>query len=150
MGLEQTLILIKPDGVRRRLIGRIVSRFEEKGFRIIAMKMLNLERKQAETHYNVHRSKPFFEDLVRYITSGPIVAMILEGNNAISVTRLMCGSTDGSKAQPGTIRGDFSQSIEKNIIHASDSPESYQHEVKIFFSPEEIMNFQYGDEHHIF
>lgn len=150
MALEKTLILIKPDGVKRRLTGKIISRFEEKGLKIVALKMLALNREKAERHYDVHKDKPFFRDLVSYITSGPIVAAVLEGPNAISITRIMAGSTDGSKAQPGTIRGDYSTGIEKNIIHASDSPESFAHELPIFFSGNEIHDFQFGDEQNIY
>ncbi len=150
MPLEKTLILIKPDGVKRRLIGKIISRFEDRGMKIVAMKMLVLSREKAERHYDVHKSKPFFKDLVGYITSGPIVAAVIEGPSAISVTRAMAGSTDGSKAQPGTIRGDYSTGIEKNIIHASDSPESFAHELPVFFSSDEIHDFQFGDEQNIY
>ncbi len=138
-GSERTLVLIKPDGVRRHIIGSIIKRFEDKGMIIVAMKYMKMTREQAERHYSVHRGKPFYNDLVKYITSGPIVAMILEGNHAVEVTRIMCGSTDGSKASPGTIRGDYSISIEENVIHASDSAESYAHEMPIFFSDSEIV-----------
>ncbi len=147
--MERTLVLIKPDGVKRRLAGNILSRFEKKGFNVVAMKMLMLSREKAQKHYAVHRDKPFYKDLVNYITSGPIVAILLEGNKCIEVTRLMCGSTDGTKALPGTIRGDYSQSIEKNIIHASDSKESFEYEFPIFFNDDEILDFKYGDEMNI-
>ncbi|WP_297216256.1 nucleoside-diphosphate kinase [Thermoplasma sp.] len=143
---ERTLVLLKPDAVKRRLIGRIISRLEDKGLKVIALKFMQMTKEQAENHYSVHRSKPFFKDLVNYITSGPIVAMILEGPKSIEIVRLMAGSTDGSKAQPGTIRGDFSMGIEKNIIHASDSPEAYSHEMPIFFNENEIVEWSYGDE----
>ncbi|WP_393971917.1 nucleoside-diphosphate kinase [Oxyplasma meridianum] len=148
--MEQTLILIKPDGVKRKLSGKILSRFEDKGMKVVAMKMLILSKKEAEKHYAVHKDKPFFNGLVSYIISGPIVAAILEGTNCISITRTLCGSTDGSKAQPGTIRGDFSMGIEKNIIHASDSVESFQYEWPIYFSREEIIEYSSGDEELIF
>lgn len=147
--MERTLILIKPDGVKRRLVGEIIKRFEKKGMRILGMKMLILSKEKAEKHYAVHKGKPFYNNLVNYITSGPIIAVLLEGNRCIEVTRQMCGSTDGSKAQPGTIRGDYSLSIEKNIIHASDSKESFEYEYPIFFSNEEILGFEYGDEMNI-
>lgn len=150
MSLEKTLILIKPDGVKRRLIGKILSRFEEKGLKIVALKMMSVSREKAEKHYDVHKEKPFFRDLVNYIISGPIIAAVLEGPNAIGITRLMAGSTDGSKAQPGTIRGDYSTGIEKNIIHASDSQESFQHEFPLFFTNQEIHEFQFGDEQNIY
>lgn len=143
---ERTLVLIKPDGVKRRLSGEILKRLENKGLNIIALKLMNVDENMAKKHYDVHKDKPFFKDLVAYITSGPIIAMILEGKNAISVVRLITGATDGSKAAPGTIRGDYSTSIDKNIIHASDSEESFQHEYPIFFHKDEIMSFKYGDE----
>ncbi len=143
---ERTLVLIKPDGVKRRLVGKIVSRFEEKGLRILSMKFMLLSRDQAERHYSVHRDKPFYKGLVEYIISGPIIAMIVEGNSAISIVRLMAGSTDGSKASPGTIRGDFSSSVQNNIVHASDSVDSYNYESQIFFNQSEIIESEYGDE----
>lgn len=143
---ERTLVLIKPDGVKRRLVGKIINRFEEKGLKIVSMKFMLLTKPQAEKHYSVHKDKPFFRGLVDYIISGPIVAMIVEGNSAISVVRLMAGSTDGSKAAPGTIRGDFSSSVQNNIVHASDSVDSYNYESQIFFNQTEIIESEYGDE----
>ncbi len=148
--LERTLILVKPDGVKRRLSGKILQRFEEKGMKIVALKMLQLSKEKAEVHYSVHKEKPFFKDLVKYIISGPIIAAVLEGNNCIVATRNLLGATDGSKAQPGTIRGDYSMGIEKNIVHASDSPESFEHEFPIYFNKNEIMVAEYGDEPHIY
>ena len=144
--MERTLVLIKPDGIKRRLSGEIISRFERKGLKILGMKMLKLDRKRAEAHYAVHRDKPFFNELVSYITSAPIIAIVLEGRSVISVVRGMAGSTDGSKAVPGTIRGDYANSIQMNIVHASDSQESYEKEVAIFFNPDEIHSMVYGDE----
>ncbi len=146
MTVEKTLILIKPDGVKRRLSGRILQRFEDKGMKTVAAKMLTMSKEQAERHYSVHNDKPFFKDLVKYICSGPILALVFEGKDAIAVSRKLCGTTDGSKAEPGTIRGDFSSGIEKNIIHASDSQESFNHEFPIFFGEDEIQKFEYGDE----
>ena len=139
MEVERTLVLVKPDGVERGLVGEVISRFERKGFKIKALKMLKMTREMAEDFYSVHREKPFFRDLVEFITSGPIVAMILEGDSAIDVVRLMIGATDGRKAQPGTIRGDYALSIQNNIVHASDSQESFQREYKIVFSEDEII-----------
>ncbi|MCE4621231.1 MAG: nucleoside-diphosphate kinase [Desulfurococcales archaeon] len=139
MAVERTLIVIKPDGVKRGLIGEVISRFERKGFKIKALKMLWMTREQAEEFYSVHREKPFFRDLVEFVTSGPVVAMIIEGDEAISVARLMIGATDGRKAQPGTIRGDFALSIQENIVHASDSKESFEREYKILFSETDII-----------
>ncbi|MHB1440234.1 MAG: nucleoside-diphosphate kinase [Cuniculiplasma sp.] len=146
MTKESTLVLIKPDGVKRRLSGEILKRLEQKGLNLKGLKILHLTREKAEKHYEVHKDKPFFKDLVSYITSGPIIAILAEGNNAISVVRNLVGATDGSKANPGTIRGDYSISIDKNIIHASDSEESYKHEFPIFFSASEIIPVEYGDE----
>jgi len=139
VAVERTLVLVKPDGVRRGLIGEVIRRFENKGLRIRALKMLWMTREQAEEFYSVHREKPFFNDLVEFITSGPIVAMVLEGDEAISVVRLMIGATDGRKAQPGTIRGDFALSIQDNVVHASDSPESFEREFRVVFRDEEVV-----------
>ncbi len=127
---ERTLIVIKPDAVKRGLVGKILSRFEEKGFIIKELRMLTLSREMAESFYSVHKGKPFFQDLVNFITSGPVVAAILEGRNAIETVRIMIGSTDASKAPPGTIRGDFSLGLTDNAIHASDSSESFERETK--------------------
>ncbi|MEM0139286.1 MAG: nucleoside-diphosphate kinase [Ferroplasma sp.] len=139
--MERTLILIKPDGVKRKIIGNVVSRFENKGLKLVAMKLMLVSEAKAKEHYSEHALKPFFEGLVSYLTSGPIVAMILEGDNAILSCRNIAGATDGSKAAPGSIRGDFSLNIEENIVHASDSQESYLHEYKIFFNNDEIMDY---------
>lgn len=136
--MERTVVIIKPDGVRRGLVGEILSRFEKKGFKIRALKMIRLSREQAEKLYDIHFGKSFFNDLVNYMTSGPVVAVILEGDNAVNAVRLMIGPTDGSKAPPGTIRGDYSLSIRENVIHASDSIERVEHEVSVIFKPEEI------------
>ncbi len=139
MAVEKTLVLVKPDGVKRGLIGEVISRFERKGLKIKALKMVWLSREKAEEFYSVHRDKPFFNDLINFITSGPIVAMVLEGNEAINVVRLMIGATDGRKAAPGTIRGDFALSIQDNVVHASDSPESFEREFKVLFKEEEVV-----------
>ncbi|MEM2883330.1 MAG: nucleoside-diphosphate kinase, partial [Nitrososphaerales archaeon] len=128
------LIVIKPDAVRRGLIGKIITRFEEKGFKILDLKMLTFTRQQAEKFYEPHLGKPFFQDLVNFITSGPVVAAILEAPNAVSVVRLMIGSTRSFEASPGTIRGDFGLGITENVIHASDSEESFKRESAIVFS----------------
>jgi len=139
MAVERTLVLVKPDGVERGLVGEVISRFEKKGFKIKALKMLRMTREMAEEFYSVHKGKHFYNDLVEFITSGPIVAMILEGDSAIEVVRLMIGATDGRKAQPGTIRGDYALSIQNNIVHASDSKESFEREYPIIFREEEIL-----------
>jgi nucleoside-diphosphate kinase len=132
--VEKSLVLIKPEAVSRGLIGEIVGRFEARQFRIVAMKMETLSREIAETHYGEHRGKPFFEVLVSYITSGPVVAMVVESPGVVAMIRTMVGTTDAALAAPGTIRGDLAQSIAENVIHASDSPESAQREIKLFFS----------------
>ena len=139
--MERTLILIKPDGVKRHIIGNIITRFENKGLKVLSLKLMKVSEAKAKEHYSVHSLKPFFESLVNYLTSGPIVAIILEGDNAILSCRNIAGATDGSKAAPGTIRGDFSLNIEENIVHASDSQEAYNHEYKIFFNENEIMDY---------
>ncbi|MCE4628138.1 MAG: nucleoside-diphosphate kinase [Desulfurococcales archaeon] len=139
MAIQKTLVLVKPDGVRRGLIGEVIRRFERKGLKIRALKMIWLSKEEAERFYSVHRDKPFFKDLVDFITSGPIVAMVLEGDEAISVVRLMIGATDGRKAQPGTIRGDFALSIQDNVVHASDSEESFEREFAVIFKEEEVV-----------
>ncbi len=135
------MVLIKPDGVRRKLIGEIISRFEKKGLKIKALKMLWLTREKAEEFYSVHRGKPFFESLIEFMTSGPIIAMVLEGDKAISVVRLMIGPTDGREAPPGTIRGDYALSKSENVVHASDSSESAEREIRVIFSEEEIIDW---------
>ncbi|MCE4620311.1 MAG: nucleoside-diphosphate kinase [Desulfurococcales archaeon] len=139
MAVERTLVLVKPDGVKRGLIGEVISRFERKGLKIKALKMVWLDKSKAEEFYSVHKDKPFFNSLVEFITSGPIVAMVLEGDSAISVVRLMIGATDGRKAAPGTIRGDFALDIQDNVVHASDSEESFRREFSVLFSEEEVV-----------
>lgn len=141
MAVERTLIVVKPDGVSRGLVGEVISRFERKGFKIVALKMVRMTREMAEEFYSVHRDKPFFGELVEFITSGPVVAMIIEGDSAIEVARRMIGATDGRKAAPGTIRGDFSLDIMKNIVHASDSKESFEREYRVLFKDEEIVEW---------
>ncbi|WP_440059013.1 nucleoside-diphosphate kinase [Thermogladius sp. 4427co] len=141
MPAERTLVMIKPDGVRRGLVGEIISRFEKKGFRIVGLKMLRMSRELAEKFYSVHKGKQFFESLIEFITSGPVVAMVIEGDSAISVARLMIGATDGRQALPGTIRGDYSLSKTENVIHASDSPESASYEIGLLFREEELVSW---------
>ena len=140
--MEKMLVLIKPDGVARGLIGRILSRIEDKGFVIGGMKMLRADRKLAEELYLPHKGKGFYEPLVDYITSGPIVAMVLSGENLIAQVRAMMGATDPGKAAPGSIRGDFGVRIEHNIIHGSDSPESADREIAVFFKEAEILDYR--------
>ena len=136
--MERTLSLIKPDGVQRGLIGEVVKRFEQAGIRIAAMKMLRLSREQARAFYAVHRERPFYDSLTRFMSSGPIVAMVLEGDDAIQKNRDIMGATNYRDAAPGTIRHDFARDIEKNIVHGSDSPQSAVSEMGFFFSQLEI------------
>ena len=130
---EQSLFIIKPDAVKRGLIGEVVSRFEKKGFKIIKLKMLTFTKEMAEKFYSDHSAKPFFNELVSFITSGRVVVAVIEGNNAIATTRIMIGSTKSFEAAPGSIRGDFGLGLTDNIVHASDSPESFEKEVKVVF-----------------
>ncbi len=143
---ERTLVLLKPDALHRRLVGEIILRFEKKGLKIVAMKMLWVSRELAEKHYKVHKGKPFYESLLDYITSGPIIAMVLEGESAIKVVRNLMGKTNGVEAAPGTIRGDYSVSIQNNLVHGSDSPESAEREISLFFKPQEILEYRLVDE----
>jgi nucleoside-diphosphate kinase len=138
--------MIKPDAVQRGFIGEIVSRFEKKGIKIVAMKLVAVDRKLAEKHYGVHKGKPFFEPTVKYITSSPVVAMVLEGINVIEMVRGMTGATDPQKAAMGTIRGDYGQFIGRNIIHASDGKDTAQFEINLWFLPEEIAQYNRIDE----
>ncbi|MGH9991455.1 MAG: nucleoside-diphosphate kinase [Nitrososphaera sp.] len=133
MAIEQTLIVVKPDGFRRQLTGKILTRFEEKGYQIKQLKSYNFTKKKAEEFYSVHKNKPFFGELVAFITSGTVVACVLEGNDAVSTVRLMIGATKSSDAAPGTIRGDFGLGFTDNIIHASDSAESFIKESRVIF-----------------
>lgn len=139
--MERTLLLIKPDGVQRGLAGRILARFEEKGLKLAGLKMLTISRDLAARHYAAHKGKPFYEDLVRYMTSAPVVAAVIEGPRAIKVTRRLMGATFGWKAEPGTIRGDFSASTGFNLVHGSDSPESAAQEIELFFQPGELVHY---------
>lgn len=144
--MEKSLIIIKPDGVQRRLIGEIVGRIEKKGLKIAAMKMLQVSQELAEKHYAVHRGKPFYEPLVNFITSGPVVAMAVEGPNAIAVMRKLMGKTFGFEAEPGTIRGDFGVSTQYNLVHGSDSPETAKFELSLWFDKEEHVHYEMPDE----
>ena len=138
MALERTFSIIKPDGVAKNLIGEVYRRFEKAGLKIIAAKMLRLRLDQAEGFYAVHRERPFFKDLVKYMTSGPILVQVLEGDNAIKLNRDLMGATDPKKAAPGTIRADFASSIEENVVHGSDGPATAPVEIAFFFSEAEI------------
>ena len=138
MAIERTLSIIKPDGVEKNLIGEIYRRFEQAGLRIVAAKMVRLRQDQAEGFYAVHRERPFFKDLVAYMTSGPVMVQVLEGENAIQKNRELMGATDPAKAAPGTIRRDFATSIEANVVHGSDGPETAAAEIRFFFAEADI------------
>ena len=140
--MEQTLVIIKPDGVQRGLVGEIIQRFEKRGFRILALKMLQMDRSLAEKHYEVHRGKHFYDQLVDYITSGPVVAFVVEGPEAISVVRKMVGKTRPHEAEPGTIRGDLALAGLRNLIHASDAPDTAKKEIALFFAEGEILSYE--------
>ena len=137
--MERTLSIIKPDGVSRWLIGEVIRRFEKNGIRIAAMKMIRLTRKQAQGFYAVHRERPFFDSLTQFMSSGPVVVMVLEGENVIEKNRTLMGATDPAKAAAGTIRRDFATEIEKNVVHGSDSPETAAFEIGYFFNRFEIV-----------
>ena len=140
--MEQSLVLIKPDAVQRGLIGTIISRLERRGLKVVAMKMLHMDKALAQRHYAIHQGKPFFNDLVEFITSSPIVAMVFEGDRAIEIVRQTMGATDPAKANPGTIRGDFGLDIQHNLLHGSDSLETAKQEISLFFKPEEIFRYE--------
>ena len=138
---ERTLVLIKPDGVQRLLAGRIISRFEERGLKIVGLKLVRVDRALAERHYAVHRERPFFAGLVEFITSSPLVAMALEGPNAITVVRAMVGATRPNEAAPGTVRGDFALETAQNLIHASDGPDTAKDELALWFGYGELVEY---------
>ncbi|MFC3418193.1 nucleoside-diphosphate kinase [Salinicoccus hispanicus] len=140
--MEKTFLMIKPDGVQRNLIGAIVGRLENKGFRIAGAKLMQVSEDLAKTHYQEHEEKPFFGELVDFITSGPVFAMVLEGDNVIDTARLAVGSTNPQQAAPGTIRGDYGLTVGKNIIHGSDSKESAEREISLFFDENEILDYK--------
>ena len=139
---ERTLVLIKPDGVQRLLVGRVLARFEERGLKLVGLKLVHVDRELAERHYAVHREKPFFGGLVEFITSSPLVALALDGPNAIAVVRAMVGATRPNEAAPGTIRGDFALETAQNLIHASDGPETAATELALWFAPGELVDYE--------
>jgi len=139
--MERSLVLIKPDAVQRGLAGEIISRLEKKGLEIVAMKMLHMDRNLAQRHYAIHKGKAFFDDLVSFITSSPVIAIVFQGKNAVEIIRRMMGETDPAKAYRGTIRGDFGIDIGHNLVHGSDSLENASKEIDLFFSAEEIFNY---------
>ncbi|HEX7237265.1 MAG TPA: nucleoside-diphosphate kinase [Gammaproteobacteria bacterium] len=138
MAVERTLSIVKPDGVAKNLIGEVYRRFEKAGLKVVAAKMMKLRQDQAEGFYAVHKARPFYADLVRYMTSGPVMVQVLEGENAIQANRDIMGATNPKQAAPGTIRADFAASIEQNVVHGSDGPETAKNEIAFFFSEAEL------------
>src|SRR5438309_876536 len=145
MADQRTLTFVKPDGVQRRLVGEIVSRLERRGLKILGLKMMRISKELAERHYGEHKGKKFYDGLVQFVTSGPIVALCIEGNEAIAVVRAMMGKTFSYESAPGTIRGDFGVSKSFNLIHGSDSPEAAAREIELYFRPEELMQYEMPD-----
>ena len=143
--MQQTLILLKPDGVQRRLVGTIIQRFEQKGLRLAALKLTQPSRELAEEHYAVHKGKPFYDSLLQFLTSGPTVAMVWEGREAVAVARTLMGATDGTKSPPATIRGDFALSVQNNLVHGSDSVDNAKLEIGLWFKPDELVRYQQTD-----
>lgn len=140
--MERTFLMIKPDGVQRNLVGEIIRRYEAKGFTLVGLKLMSVSRELAEQHYGVHRERPFFAGLVEFITSGPVVAMVWEGDGVIASARKIIGATNPLTAEPGTIRGDFGVTIGRNIIHGSDAPETAQSEIALWFKDEELASWE--------
>jgi nucleoside-diphosphate kinase len=140
--MQRTLILLKPDCVHRRLVGSIVQRFEQKGLRLVGLKFVQASRDLAQKHYAVHKGKPFYDSLLNFLTAGPTVAAVFEGREAVAAARNLMGPTDGAKAPPGTIRGDYAISVQNNLVHGSDSPENAATEIALWFRPDELVTFQ--------
>jgi nucleoside-diphosphate kinase len=143
--MQKTLILLKPDCLQRRLIGDLIGRFERKGLRLAGLKLVQASRELAEKHYAVHKGKAFYDSLLQFLTSGPTVAMVWEGREAVAVARGLMGPTDGTKAPPATIRGDFAISVQNNLVHGSDSPENAELEISLWFKAEELVGWQPAD-----
>ena len=139
--MERSLVLIKPDAIQRGLTGEIISRLEKKGLKLVAMKMIHMDKSMAEKHYAIHKGKPFFEELVSFITSSPIIAIVFQGSNVVNIIRRSMGETNPAESASGTIRGDFAISIEHNLIHGSDSPENATKEISLFFSCGELLDY---------
>ncbi len=142
---ERTLIIIKPDGIQRHLAGRIIARFEQKGLKLVAAKFMQISQEIARQLYAVHRGKPFYEGIVKYLCSAPTLVTVWQAEGVIKITRKIIGATFGYEAEPGTIRGDFGCSQRYNLVHGSDSPESAQHEIGLFFRPDEIVDYEFAD-----
>ncbi|HEY6782735.1 MAG TPA: nucleoside-diphosphate kinase [Candidatus Dormibacteraeota bacterium] len=145
VSVERTLVLVKPDGVQRRLVGEVIRRFEQRGLHLVALKLLRIDRDLAERHYAEHRGKPFFAGVIEFITSAPVVAMVWEGDDAVAQVRSMMGATNPSAASPGSIRGDLAVSIGNNVVHGSDSPERAAEEVALYFQPAELLEWTGAD-----
>ncbi|MCY0898330.1 MAG: nucleoside-diphosphate kinase [Firmicutes bacterium] len=137
--MASTFVMVKPDGVRRGLVGEVIRRFEQKSLHLVAMKLMEITPELAAQHYAEHREKPFYQELITFITSGPVVAMVFAGRDAVQVARTLMGATDPVNAAPGTIRGDFGLEITQNVVHGSDSPESAEREIQLYFRPEELV-----------
>lgn len=148
--MQKTFIMVKPDGVQRNVIGEIVRRFEQKGFKLAGAKLMQVSNELAENHYGEHKERPFFGELVDFITSGPVFAMVWEGEDVITTARTMIGATNPAEATPGSIRGDFGVTVGKNIIHGSDSPESAEREINLFFDESELVSYEKQDHNWIY
>lgn len=148
--LERTLVIVKPDGVQRGLMGEVITRLERRGLKIVALRMLSLSQEMAERHYAIHKGKPFYEGLIRYITSSPVVAMAVEGTDAVRIVRRTLGATDPANAEPGTIRADYALEIGRNIVHGSDSPETAGQEIALFFDEQEIWPYRRANDAWLF
>ncbi|MGQ4648051.1 nucleoside-diphosphate kinase [Lyngbya aestuarii] len=140
--MERTFLMVKPDGVQRCLVGEVIRRLESKGFTLVGLKMLGVSKELAEAHYDVHKERPFFPGLIQFITSGPVVAMVWEGEGVIASARKIIGATNPLSAEPGTIRGDYGVTVGRNLIHGSDAPETAQNEISLWFKPEELVSWQ--------
>lgn len=147
--IQKSFVMIKPDGVQRELVGDIISRFEKKGVKIVGMKLMVIPRYLAEKHYECHKGKPFFDDLIEFIISGPVVAMVMEGENIVSIIRKMLGATKPGDAEPGTIRGDYVLDAGQNIMHASDSLDNADREIALWFEPDELIDYNLAMKHWI-
>ena len=148
--MERTLVIIKPDAVQRGLVGQIITRFERRGLRLAALKLIHIDESLAERHYAIHKGKPFYEPLIQYITSSPVVVLVLEGNDAIEIARRTMGATNPAEAAPGTIRADFALEIGRNLVHGSDGPDTAAIEVPLFFTEDEILSYERDTDRWIF
>ncbi|MGF1503849.1 MAG: nucleoside-diphosphate kinase [Chloroflexi bacterium] len=148
--MERTLILVKPDGVQRGVVGEVISRFEKRGLRLCGLKMLHMSKELAERHYHEHEGKPFYEGLITYITSGPIVAMCWEGSDAIAIARRTMGATRPAEAEPGSIRGDYALEVGRNIVHGSDGPETAAFELDLYFTEDELIDWERSTDQWVF